>query len=172
MSPIRVLLLILALAAPAQTFAESAEGAAEVSVLPGWRTERGTHMAALRIELRPGWKTYWRAPGDAGIPPRFGWSGSRNIASVAFHWPRPEVYVINGMRSIGYHDQLILPMEFTPKQPGQPMHVEAEVEIGVCHDICVPVKVRVSCHRLWSLAMRACATWRRNGLGTGWRCWQ
>ncbi len=143
MSPIRALLLALALAAPAPSFAESAENAAEVTVLPGWRTDRGTHMAALRIALRPGWKTYWRAPGDAGIPPRFGWSGSENIAAVAFHWPRPEVYVINGMRSIGYYDELILPMEFTPKQADRPIHVDAAVEIGVCHDICVPVTVRV-----------------------------
>ena len=137
------LCLAAALIAPLHTLAEPAQNAASVSVLPGWRTDRGTHIAALRIELADGWKTYWRAPGDAGIPPRFAWDGSENIASVAFHWPRPEVYTINGMRSIGYYGELVLPMEFTPRSPGEPIHVAADVEIGVCHDICMPMKVRI-----------------------------
>ena len=117
---------------------------AEVSVLPGWRTEAGTHMAALRVRLAPGWKTYWRAPGDGGIPPRFGWEGSQNLASVRFHWPRPEVYRINGLRSIGYYDELILPMEMTPARAGEPIRLRGEVELGVCRDVCVPMSARIA----------------------------
>ena len=47
--------------------AQSLDGVAQLDVLPGWETRNGTHMAGLRITLAPGWKTYWRAAGDAGI---------------------------------------------------------------------------------------------------------
>ncbi len=117
---------------------------AEVDVLPGWRTPQGTHMAALRITLAPGWKTYWRAPGDAGIPPRFGWSGSRNLSAVQFHWPRPEVYTINGMRSIGYYGELILPIELTPTDATQDIALTAKIEMGVCQEVCIPMTARIS----------------------------
>jgi len=117
---------------------------AQLDVLPGWRTASGTHMTALRIRLAPGWKTYWRAPGEAGIPPRFDWEGSRNIKSVVFHWPTPQVYYQNGMRTVGYKNELVLPMELTPIQPGQPIAMQAEVELGVCQDICLPISARVA----------------------------
>lgn len=131
---------------PAHAQSQGAGGNAitEMAVLPGWRTEQGTQMAALRIRLAPGWKTYWRAPGDAGIPPRFGWTGSENLTSVTFYWPRPEVYTINGMRSIGYYEELVLPMELTPAQPGEPIELRAEIELGVCQEICVPIAAQVS----------------------------
>jgi len=105
----------------------------------GWRTEAGNQMAALHLTLAPGWKTYWRAPGDAGIPPRFDWAGSQNIASATIHWPRPDIFDINGLRTIGYQGDLILPVEFTPLRRGAPMTVTGRVDLGVCEDICVPM---------------------------------
>ncbi|MFC7705705.1 protein-disulfide reductase DsbD domain-containing protein [Plastorhodobacter daqingensis] len=83
----------------------------------GWKTDSGTHMTALHIELAPGWKTYWRAPGEAGIPPEFGWAGSVNLQDVRLHWPRPIVFDQNGMRSIGYDGTLVLPIEVIPTDP-------------------------------------------------------
>jgi len=122
----------------------SAEDYAEFEVLPGWRTSDGTHMVALKITLKPGWKTYWRAPGDAGIPPRFDWRKSKNLKAVRFHWPTPVVFEQGGMRSVGYMNQLILPIELTPRKKGAPIALRAEVELGVCEDICIPVQVRIS----------------------------
>ncbi|MDJ0627892.1 MAG: protein-disulfide reductase DsbD family protein [Rhodobacter sp.] len=122
----------------------SPDDVAQFSVLPGWRTASGTHLSALRVQLAPGWKTYWRAPGEAGIPPRFDWTGSDNLASVAFHWPVPDVFYQNGMRTVGYERELVLPMELTPKRAGGDISVQAEIEIGVCEDICIPISVRVS----------------------------
>ncbi len=116
---------------------------AEIDVLPGWRTAEGNHMAALRIRLAPGWKTYWRSPGDAGIPPQFDWTGSDNLRSVRFHWPNPEVHEINGMRSIGYYGELILPMEVFPSDPAAPIRLRADIDIGVCEDICVPMSASI-----------------------------
>lgn len=111
---------------------------------PGWRTENGTQMAALHLRLADGWKTYWRIPGEAGIAPRLDWSRSQNVGSVITHWPRPVVFDQNGFRSIGYAGELVLPLEFAPRDPSRPMALMAEITIGVCSDICVPVDLSLS----------------------------
>lgn len=139
-----ILTFPLSAPAPAEGFGGLAEVPAEISVLPGWRTAEGTHMAALRVRLEPGWKTYWRSPGDGGIPPRLRWDGSRNLASVRFHWPRPRVYEIGGMRSIGYYEELVLPMELRPARPGEPIVLRADIELGVCRDVCVPMFAEIA----------------------------
>ena len=136
--------LMLGSAALAGSHGFSADDVADFEILQGWRTESGTYMTALRIQLEPGWKTYWRAPGQAGIPPRFDWEGSKNLSAVQFHWPAPKIYVQNGLRTIGYKGELVLPIELTPKQRGQDIALRAQIELGVCQDICIPVNVRVS----------------------------
>lgn len=113
-------------------------------LLPGWRTAEGTQMSALRLTLAPGWKTYWRSPGEAGIPPEFDWTGSDNLADVRFHWPRPQVFDLNGYRTLAYTGELILPIEFVPADPGAPVSVTSQIRLGVCEDICVPVTVEVA----------------------------
>ncbi|MGF6861098.1 DsbC/DsbD-like thiol-disulfide interchange protein [Rhodobacteraceae bacterium MBR-64] len=111
----------------------------QITLLSGWVTKSGTRMAALRVDLAPGWKTYWRSPGDGGIPPLFDWSGSRNLQDVAVHWPSPQVFDQAGLKSVGYKDQLVLPLEFLPLRADAPILIEAEVQIGVCQDVCIPV---------------------------------
>ena len=144
---IRITLIFLLLlnapfsAAFAQSGAAVPENVLRLSLMPGWRMADGSHMAALRIQLKPGWKTYWRAPGDAGIPPQFGWRGSKNIAAVKFYWPRPKVSYVNGMRSIVYKDEVIIPVQITPKHKNQPVSISGQAELGVCQEICVPVSV-------------------------------
>lgn len=134
--------VLAALAAlPATLHANPLDGVVSLEVRPGWRTAEGTHMAGLTIALAPGWKTYWRAPGDAGIPPSFDWTGSQNVSGVAFHWPVPEVFHQNGMRSIGYEGRVTIPMEFSLADPANPARIEGQVQIGVCEDICIPVTV-------------------------------
>jgi DsbC/DsbD-like thiol-disulfide interchange protein len=115
-----------------------------VEVLPGWTTDAGTRMAALRLSLAPGWKTYWRAPGDAGIPPSFDWTGSRNLGGVVFHWPAPEVFETYGIRTIGYADELVLPIELQAERVGAPILLEAELDLGVCETVCIPAQVSIS----------------------------
>ncbi len=119
-------------------------GAGSVGLLPGWREPGGRHMAGLAVTLAPGWKTYWRAPGEAGIPPEFDWTGSRNVARVALHWPRPIVFDQAGITSIGYADEMILPLEIVPSDPSAPIDLNGEVTLGVCRDICIPVSARFS----------------------------
>lgn len=119
-------------------------GMAGAEVLAGWQRPDGARIAAVRIALQGGWKTYWRSPGDAGIPPQFDFSGSDNVAGVTVHWPAPEVFDQNGMRSVGYHDVVVLPLEIRPTDPSRPVRLNTEMDIGICHDICVPVSVGLS----------------------------
>jgi len=137
-------LCLFCTAASADSDHLSLDDVVQFDVLPGWRTETGTHMAALRVRLAPGWKTYWRAPGETSIPPRFDWSGSRNLASVDLHWPVPEVFFLNGLRSVGYSDELVLPIELTPRSQGKRVALRSEVALGICRDICMPVNARIS----------------------------
>jgi DsbC/DsbD-like thiol-disulfide interchange protein len=111
----------------------------QITLLPGWREASGRHIAALQVDLAPGWKTYWRSPGEGGIPPAFDWSGSINMQAVALHWPTPHAFDQLGLTSIGYETRLILPLEFTPARPDAPIRVVADLQIGVCQDICLPV---------------------------------
>jgi DsbC/DsbD-like thiol-disulfide interchange protein len=129
--------VVVSFAVPA--LAGPPEDVISIEVLPGWRTAEGTHMAGLRFTLAPGWKTYWRAPGDAGIPPAFAWTGSANIGGAEFHWPVPEVFHLNGMMSIGYSGQVVIPIELTPDDPSGAVHLAGSVDLGVCHEICVPM---------------------------------
>ena len=110
----------------------------EAKVLPGWVHADGSRSAGLHLDLAPGWKTYWRAPGDAGIPPQFDWSGSRNLQSVAISWPTPKVFDQNGMRSVGYEDALTIPLRITPDRAGKAMRLKVTMQLGICSDICIP----------------------------------
>lgn len=106
--------------------------------------ENGAHMAAVELQLAPGWKTYWRSPGDAGIPPTFDWSGSQNVKSVRIHWPAPKVFELNGMQTIGYHEHLVLPVEITPQDPARPVRLSVSVDLGVCDEICLPASLSLT----------------------------
>jgi DsbC/DsbD-like thiol-disulfide interchange protein len=135
--------LLLTAALPLPLWAGSVREMVEARLLPGWQMPDGSHMTALHLKLKDGWKTYWRAPGDAGIPPNFNWSGSGNLAGVEVQWPTPHVIMQQGVRTIGYTGQLILPLKLTPKQAGQQIMLQAEIDIGVCSDICVPVTLNL-----------------------------
>ncbi|MFM2356994.1 MAG: hypothetical protein RLZZ528_2730 [Pseudomonadota bacterium] len=113
-------------------------------LIDGWTTDRGTHVAAIRLTMPAGWHTYWRSPGEAGIPPVFDWSGSQNLAGVAFHWPVPQVFDIGGVRTLGYENEVVLPIELSPKAAGSPLALAARIDLGVCDEICVPASVTVS----------------------------
>jgi DsbC/DsbD-like thiol-disulfide interchange protein len=113
-------------------------------ILSGWKKADGTRIAALRLTLAPGWKTYWRKPGDAGIPPQFDWSGSKNLRGVGFTWPTPKVFLTAGMRTIGYSGVVTFPLTLTPRHTGEPIELNADLDIGICSDICVPHQMSLS----------------------------
>lgn len=121
----------------------SVKDVVQAELLPGWEEAAGTRMAGLRIHLAPGWHTYWRAPGDAGVPPSFDWSASANLGRVAVLWPAPKVFDLNGLRTAGYDGTVVLPLRVTAAGAGA-VGLRGAVEIGVCREICVPVELTVS----------------------------
>ena len=141
MKSLSSVLLMSCLAAAAPAAAEVPAPVASAEILGGWLEGSGQHIAAVRITLAPGWKTYWRAPGDAGIPPEFDWGASRNVAAVTPLWPVPHVFWQNGMRSVGYADSVVLPLVVTPEAGGQPVRLAGRIDIGVCEEVCVPVSL-------------------------------
>lgn len=136
---IRAAIGLALLSAPA--LATTQDDVLSATIRPGWQMESGAHMAAVDLRLAPGWKTYWRSPGDAGIPPSFDWSGSENVKSVRIHWPTPEVFEAGGMQTIGYKEYLVLPVEVMPADPGKPVRLSMALDLGVCDEICLPARV-------------------------------
>ncbi len=132
---------VLALTAATAMAGEIPDVIASVQVLPGWRDGNGIHHAAFEITLAPGWKTYWRAPGDAGIPPIFDWASSENLTEVGVGFPVPNVFYANGMRSIGYENGVILPLTLRAKNGAADINLSGRMTIGACLDICVPVEM-------------------------------
>src|SRR5262245_41649004 len=80
----------------------------------------GPIRAGLEIRLNSGWHTYWRYPGDAGVPPRFDFSESENLKSVEVLWPAPQRIPEQGLVTIGYAGDVILPLAIVPQLGGEP----------------------------------------------------
>ena len=117
---------------------------ASVDLLAGWREPDGSRVAALEIVLAPGWHTYWRVPGAAGIPPRFDWSGSDNLASVAYEWPRPEVFERYGLRATASTTPWYCRCGSTRTTRRRRSTSRSTLDFGVCDDICVPAAAELA----------------------------
>jgi DsbC/DsbD-like thiol-disulfide interchange protein len=96
--------------------------------------------AGFEIRLKPGWHTYWRYPGDAGMPPRFDFSGSRNLKSVEILWPAPQRLLEGGLVAIGYSQDVILPLAIVPHDWGKPVALRLDVDYAICEKLCVPAQ--------------------------------
>lgn len=101
----------------------------------------GIINAALQIELEPGWKTYWREPGSAGIPPYLDFSQSKNLKEARVLFPTPVMIDDGYGRYAGYKKSVTLPIEF--ESNGGEIHLISDIFIGVCSDICVPFSAKV-----------------------------
>src|ERR1044072_4146433 len=122
-------------ASPWQRDAHSA-----VRLLAGSRSGTGL-LGGVAIQLQPGWKTYWRSPGDSGVPPRFDFSKSDNVEAVTIMWPAPLKFDDGaGGHSIGYRDQAGLPLRIVAKAADKPVTLRAEINYAVCEKLCIPVE--------------------------------
>ena len=115
----------------------------QVKLLPGWRGGDGTHIAAIQISLAPGWKTYWRQPGDTGIPPKFDFTGSSNLDVLEVLYPTPNIIWQDGSRSIGYEAEVVFPIIVHGRNKKK-VKLVGNMEIAVCQEICIPVSLSVS----------------------------
>ncbi|MCK5931199.1 MAG: hypothetical protein KAG89_03425 [Fulvimarina manganoxydans] len=101
---------------------------------------RGT----LTVDLRPGWKTYWLDPGPSGIPPTIDFSKTEGITSANIEMPLPHRFGEDLARANGFKTAVDFPFEIAlarDRARGTP--IIADVFIGVCDDICVPIQARL-----------------------------
>jgi DsbC/DsbD-like thiol-disulfide interchange protein len=119
---------------------------AEVRLLAAGPASSGAPIrAGLQIRLASGWHTYWRYPGDAGVPPRLDWSASTNVADVQVRWPAPErIALEGGLGSIGYHGDIILPLNVRAKDPARAVSLRVKLDFGVCEKICIPAEAKAA----------------------------
>jgi suppressor for copper-sensitivity B len=113
--------------------------AESVAVGSGERLRLGLHF-----RLDPGWKIYWRSPGDAGIPPQLDWTGSENLADLTIAWPAPRRFSVYGFETAGYADEVVLPLQARLARPGAPLSVNLGVDYLVCQEICIPASAKLS----------------------------
>jgi DsbC/DsbD-like thiol-disulfide interchange protein len=100
-------------------------------------------LGGIAVQLDPGWKTYWRTSGDSGVPPRFDFAGSDNVEAVTVLWPAPMKFDDGaGGISLGYHDQVVLPLRIVAKNADKPVTLRADISYAVCEKICIPVEAR------------------------------
>src|SRR5262249_47687047 len=98
----------------------------------------GSLRAGVEIRLATGWKTYWRYPGDSGVPPVFDFSKSENIKSISILWPAPHRFTDDGGASIGYKGGVIFPVHVVPESPNRPAVLRLALDYAVCEKLCVP----------------------------------
>jgi suppressor for copper-sensitivity B len=98
----------------------------------------GSLTLGIEIALDPGWKTYWRHPGEAGLPPEIDFSRSDNLAGAKVEFPAPRRFVDGGSTSIGYGGSVVLPVRLRPEDPALPVMVDARILYGACKELCVP----------------------------------
>ena len=96
--------------------------------------------AGVEIKLGPGWKTYWRYPGDSGVPPRFDFTMSRNLKAATVLWPAPQRFVDEAGQSIGYKSSVIFPLRIVPQVAGQPVELHLKLDYAICEKLCLPVE--------------------------------
>src|SRR4051794_5260544 len=100
-------------------------------------------LGGIAFQLQPGWHTYWRNPGDSGVPPRFDFSGSENIETVTVLWPAPTKFDDGaGGISLGYEKQLVLPLRIVSRAADRPVTLRADINYAVCEKICIPVEAK------------------------------
>lgn len=107
-------------------------------------TDAKAYLAGVEVELAEGWKTYWRMPGDAGVPPMFDWSKSINTAAINVLYPAPVRMHEAAAETVGYKSTVMFPVEVKPLDAAKPVVLDLQMELGICREICIPGEVQLS----------------------------
>jgi DsbC/DsbD-like thiol-disulfide interchange protein len=149
--PIFVAVLLMAAAAVTDGahagsagWAEAAHSAVRLIAAPAPDPEAAERQAGVELRLDPGWKTYWRYPGDSGIPPRFDFSGSDNVDAVTIAWPAPNRLVDETGVTIGYKGAVVFPLAVRLLDPAKPATLRLKLEYGVCEKLCIPAEAEAT----------------------------
>ena len=108
------------------------------------KVQKENFYIALDFNLKPGWKIYWRQPGDSGMPPNLDYKNSNNLKSLDLKWPFPkkEYEAANLLTNI-YKENTIIPIEITVKDPTKPLNLQTVLNFQVCKDICIPFQTNL-----------------------------
>jgi DsbC/DsbD-like thiol-disulfide interchange protein len=102
-------------------------------------------QAGIEVRLDPGWKTYWRYPGDSGVPPTIDFAGSENIKSATLLWPAPQRFGDGaGGQSIGYLNDVVLPLRIVPENPATPVTLHVKLGYAICGNLCIPAEAALA----------------------------
>jgi DsbC/DsbD-like thiol-disulfide interchange protein len=116
------------------------DGHSAVRLLAGSRSG-AVLLGGIAFQLQPGWHTYWRTPGDSGVPPRIDFGKSENIEAVTILWPAPIKFADGaGGISLGYQKQVVLPLRIVAKNADKPVTLRADINYAVCEKLCIPVE--------------------------------
>jgi DsbC/DsbD-like thiol-disulfide interchange protein len=114
---------------------------AALRLVDGGPSEGGRRLAGIDIRLPPGFKTYWRTPGDSGVPPVIDFSGSENVAAADVLFPAPARFEDGaGGHSWGYRQDVTFPVLLAPLDPARAIRLVAKVDYAICSNICIPVQ--------------------------------
>ncbi len=97
----------------------------------------------LEYQMQPGWKTYWKSPGDGGFAQNISWENSSNISDVKILWPTPIKFEILGLTSLGYQDNVTFPLEIEIENEFQDINLDLHVNYLICKEICIPGDARI-----------------------------
>jgi suppressor for copper-sensitivity B len=111
-----------------------------------YEAERNLLPALLHVELDEGWKTYWRSPGEGGIPPTFDWAESANINDIEWHWPMPSRYSIQGIDTVGYQGSLTFPLMIQLSPDVRQAHISGTLTMSSCTTVCVLTDYPIDLH--------------------------
>jgi DsbC/DsbD-like thiol-disulfide interchange protein len=101
-------------------------------------------LAGIQLRMDAGWKTYWKNPGDSGVPPSFDWSGSQNLKHAELLYPAPHRIADANGTAIGYDEEIVFPVKLTPEREGEPIELKLAFNYGLCKDLCIPNDVALS----------------------------
>lgn len=128
--------------------AEAASGASdwtttdqtEVRLISATKTAGNAEAIQIGVQfrLKPEWKVYWRSPGDAGFPPQLDWAASTNVANAVVAWPAPKRFSVLGLETLGYKDELVLPVKISPVSKNGAVLIQAHLRYLTCNEICIP----------------------------------
>jgi thiol:disulfide interchange protein len=100
----------------------------------------------LRLEMEDGWHTYWKNPGDAGLPPKVNWRLPDGFVAGPIDWPAPVRIAVPPLMSYGYEGEVLLPIVLqTPAslRPGAPVVLAVRADWVECKDVCIPGRAEV-----------------------------
>ena len=98
----------------------------------------------LHFQMQPGWKVYWRSPGDAGSPPNVNWDGSQNLSNADIQWPGAASVLGAGPGNFGLQERGGVPVTASATTSSQAVDVKARVHYLTCNDICIPYEANLS----------------------------